>query len=286
MNFDLSAKLARMAEIRRKKPVYGEIIGFYDKIFRERDQCSRALHLPDIKLDKNILKAKLQGGFPLLDKTAVDLDVATLTDCFVHLLQISREKNPEAVTDIGYFFQSSDLEVSTVIKRTWGGDLGFLGGEYQKLKDPFLLFFLLVECLKPVYTFYARRLEMYLWGKTWERGYCPICGELPSIGEIAARASQRNLFCVYCETVWPFNPALCPFCGQEEEDGRRYLCVGEEREYRIEICTGCRRYLKVVDTDVLGSRVPLDVENIATLHLDMLAQQEGYERGAPIQLLV
>ncbi|HNR12101.1 MAG TPA: formate dehydrogenase accessory protein FdhE [Thermodesulfobacteriota bacterium] len=284
--FDLNAKLQRMAHIRRTKPAYQEVMDFYERIYRERDSCSSALVLPEMRIETRILNAKLQGGFPLLDKAAVTLDLVTLSDFFIHLLQVSREKNPDAVTDIGAFFQRTGLEVSTVIGKVWEGDFEFMLEEPRELADPFLLYFLLVECLKPVYTFYARQLEEHLWSKDWDHGYCPICGELPAMSEIAVKASQRNLFCVYCETTWPFDPGRCPFCGKEDEDGRSYLWVGNEREYRIEVCSECGRYLKVVDTDILGERVPLDVENIATLHIDIMAQQHGYERGAPIQLLI
>ena len=286
MDFDLYAKLDRMAEIRKAKPAYEELMRFYEKLFRARDRYARTLNLPAPKVDLKVLGLKVKGGFPVLDKTAVVLDLATLTALFIELLKISREKNPAATEDIGYFFQRKNVAVGTIIQNMWDGDLEFLGQERKELHDPFLLYFLLVETLKPVYTHYARVLEKHLRDVNWEQGFCPVCGELPPISEASGRKARKELFCVYCETVWPFQPLSCPFCGKEEETGRKRMYTGGERQYCIELCTECGKYIKVVDTDILGKRVPLDVENIATIHLDMLAQQEGFERGAPIQLLV
>ncbi len=286
MQFDLSTKLDRMAEVSRKRTAYRALMGFYERLFRERERCAQNLALSAPKVDLRIMTLKARGGFPILDKSGVTLDMDVLTSLFISLLKISREKNPEAVADIGYFFQRKNIEVSTVIQSVWNGDLEFMGGERQELRDPFLLYFLLIESLKPVYTRYAQILQEHLKNVRWEQGYCPICGELPPISEVAERGTCKNLFCVYCETLWPFQPASCPFCRKEEETSRKRLYMGGEREYYLEVCDECQKYIKVVDTDVIGKPVPLDVENIATIHLDMVAQQEGFERGAPIQLLV
>jgi FdhE protein len=286
MSFDILAKLDRMDEISQKKTAYRELMSFYGEIFRERHRCSQTLKLPGLRIDSRILAVKVKEGFPLFDKSAVALDLDALTELFISLLKISRKKNHEAAADIGYFFQQKDIEIRSVIQNVWDGDLEFMRGDRQVLGDPFLLYFLIIESLKPVYTYYAEILEEHHRDSNWGWGYCPVCGELPPISEVAGKEAPKRLFCVYCETVWPFEPYSCPFCGKEEEAGRKRLVVGEEREYSIEVCTECRKYIKAVDVNIIGKRVPLDVENIATIHLDMLAQQEGFERGAPIQLLV
>jgi len=44
--------------------------------------------------------------------------------------------------------------------------------------------------------------------------------------------------------------------------------------------------LKAIDPELIGSTVPLDIENIVTLHLDILAQQQAYRRGSSFPLLI
>jgi FdhE protein len=39
----------------------------------------------------------------------------------------------------------------------------------------------------------------------------------------------------------------------------------------------CKRYIKIVDFRDTRTKVNLDVEDIATLHLDILAYEEGYD---------
>jgi FdhE protein len=41
----------------------------------------------------------------------------------------------------------------------------------------------------------------------------------------------------------------------------------------------CSRYIKTRDSRKGGVDVQLEVENLLTIHLDMLATREGFERG-------
>lgn len=38
-------------------------------------------------------------------------------------------------------------------------------------------------------------------------------------------------------------------------------------------------YLNVVDSRELGAGLPMDVEDLNTMHLDLLAQNEGFSKG-------
>jgi len=111
----------------------------------------------------------------------------------------------------------------------------------------------------------------------WSEGYCPICGKEPKIGEIKGDEDSRFLFCNQCGFEWNYSRVKCPFCGNEEQHSLAYFTVEGEERYRVDVCNVCKRYVKIVDFRDTGEKVNLDVEDIATLHLDMLASEEGYE---------
>jgi FdhE protein len=168
----------------------------------------------------------------------------------------------------------------------WDGKIPLPTGGKEELGDPTLLSFLLTESLKPFYEYLAENLRAVIDVTLWEKGYCPVCGETPAIAAILEEKWSRILFCVHCGTEWPFPFLMCPFCGNEEEKGITYLYVENEKQYRVEVCKACQKYLKAVDIEFIGNPIPLEVENIATLHLDILAQREGYGRGAHYPLLI
>jgi len=43
-------------------------------------------------------------------------------------------------------------------------------------------------------------------------------------------------------------------------------------------------YLKAVDSRELGEGHPMDIEDINTLHLDILAQKEGFTKGKRLEV--
>ena len=286
MNFDLKTKLARMEQIKREKPAYRNLLDFYEKIFIAKEEFYQSLKALPIVFDEQGVKTKFKAGLPVLDKSAIELDSGALEIFFRTLLQISLEKNPDTAGKLHTFIKKGNLDVGKTIKAMWNGETPSPAGGKEELGDPTLLSFLLTESLKPFYEYLAENLRAVIDVTLWGKGYCPICGKTPPIAAIPEGKWSRHLFCVYCGTEWPFPFLMCPFCGNEEEEGVTYLYVENEKQYRLEVCKACQKYLKAVDIECIGTPVPLDVENIATLHLDILAQREGYGRGAHYPLLI
>lgn len=283
---DLITKLARMAEIKREKPAYRNLLDFYEKIFIAKEEFFQSLKTFPIVFDKPGIQVKFKAGIPVLDKDAIELDSEALEKFFHTLLKISCEKNPDTAGKLNTFIKKGNLDVGKNIKTMWRGEISSQMWKREELGDPTLLFFLLTESLKPFYEYLAENLRAVIDVTPWEKGYCPICGKPPSIAAIPEGKESKHLFCVFCGTEWPFSLVMCPFCENKEEEGITYFYVAHEKQYRIEVCKACQKYLKAVDIGFIGTPVPLDVENIATLHLDILAQREGYARGAHYPLLI
>jgi FdhE protein len=71
---------------------------------------------------------------------------------------------------------------------------------------------------------------------------------------------------------------ICAFCGNTDQESLRYLYSESEKGYRIDVCGKCKKYLKTVDSREISHEIVPVVEDIATLHLDMVAEEEGYEK--------
>jgi len=116
---------------------------------------------------------------------------------------------------------------------------------------------------------------------SWAYGYCPVCGGWPSLAEIRGLDGARHLRCGCCGSDWRTEWLRCPFCGESDHEklGSLVSPDGLER-HAIEICDGCRGYLKTFTT--LTASRPGDVllEDLATLALDMAALERDYRRPA------
>ena len=71
---------------------------------------------------------------------------------------------------------------------------------------------------------------------------------------------------------------MCPFCENTDHRTLRYFYTEKEKAYRIDICDKCNRYIKTVDSRQLADEIFLLVEDIGTLHLDILAANKGFKR--------
>jgi FdhE protein len=146
-----------------------------------------------------------------------------------------------------------------------------------------LLSLLLRTSLKPSLQVWARDLKQSVDFDRWRRGTCPVCGSLPVITEILGKEGERCLRCGLCGADWAYSRLRCAFCGNRDHKTLGHITVsGEEEKYRLQTCDECRGYLKVVVTFEPTPVELLPVEDLATLHLDLIAADHGYTRTADI----
>jgi FdhE protein len=115
---------------------------------------------------------------------------------------------------------------------------------------------------------------------------CPVCGSPPSIARLARGDGRRILTCGLCGSEWEAVRLACACCGTEAREALGVLRTDDAEARWIETCEGCAGYIKTVDARRLpeGEAVLPVVEEAATLHLDLLAEREGYVRRLPYVL--
>ncbi len=112
-------------------------------------------------------------------------------------------------------------------------------------------------------------------------GHCPMCGSAPALARLRRDDGRRILHCALCGQNWSFARLQCPFCGNRDQHTLGFLATTGDEVHSAETCGRCRRYIKTVDEDKLAAGeevIPL-VEDAATLHLDLVAERDGYVRS-------
>lgn len=115
-----------------------------------------------------------------------------------------------------------------------------------------------------------------------EGGRCRTCGSPPTLAVLEGEDGARRLFCSLCGDSWVAPRLMCAACGTKEQSKLGTLCLDEADPRWIEVCDACKRYLKTVDERRLpeGFDVVPRAEDARTMHLDMIAEEEGYLRSA------
>jgi len=142
--------------------------------------------------------------------------------------------------------------------------------------DPAVLLFLGKTALRPALLALRRLMEEGIEEKEWDKGYCPLCGSQPDMA-CFTRTGKRELHCELCGKQWGFARIACPFCNNREQKTLGYFEAQGEEGLRVYFCNSCLRYLKTIDGRVFEEIAPLELEDLATLHLDVIAQENGFK---------
>jgi FdhE protein len=110
----------------------------------------------------------------------------------------------------------------------------------------------------------------------WGQGYCPICGSQPGMAYFS-KTGNRYLHCELCGEEWPYPRLQCPFCQNQDQETLGYFHGEQEEGLRVDYCKKCLRYVKTVDQRVFEKATPMEIENLATIHLDLLAEENGFK---------
>ena len=144
---------------------------------------------------------------------------------------------------------------------------------------------LLLAAFVPFYTAYASKQQSASLAN-WQKGWCPVCGQHPVNGFNRPGDGRRILGCWLCDTQWTYSRTLCPVCGNQGQDGLLLLTpLGGDGRRRIQACEDCGHYLKITDCTEASGECDLQVENSATVNLDILAQRKGYRPASHPQRL-
>ena len=233
--------------------------------------------------DREVVGIKQKEGFPLfsaIEELPLDLDhVSQLFRGYLaHLVDTDRPDR-EAIRDALNRMIAEPGWLGDILQacyrpdeETWKEVIG------EVPLEPAVLQFLGHWALRPSLLRLREKVAGWLAKDQWEQGYCPVCASQPCIAYFDSSGS-RFLHCGFCGEEWPFPRIRCPFCENEDRETLGYFEAEEEEGFRVDFCRKCNRYLKTVDRRAFEKSTPMELENLATLHLDLIAMKEGFTGG-------
>jgi FdhE protein len=223
--------------------------------------------------------AKLAAGVPLLrgeDLSAVRKDLGTrmLTVCKV----IERHQAADAAAVLAAAVRTEAIEPAILLSEVLAGRPEAVHARAEALGlDASLVATALRLAALPMLAGIAAEFEPLRQDAGWERGYCPVCGSWPLLGEFRGLEQTRHLRCGWCASAWAFARLRCPFCDTRDHRHLAYIHAdGEQDRYRAATCDACHGFVKMV-TSLSALPLPLLlVKDVATLHLDLAAADRGF----------
>lgn len=256
------------------------ILAFYRAIVKEQIKVygkqQAAKELPDqTEVDK-----LLRQGRPINSQWPVSVNYEQMKALFLKLGEILSEHRPEKNNDIKKI-TAKDWDFENLAQIFASDNLSPIIKEAEEEQvDPSLLAFLIVNALRPFYAFQAQAVIGLVKDEEWQRPHCPVCGQRGEMAVLQGDGGKRYLYCPTCDVTWKYLRLECPYCDADHEK-LRYLEV-EDSLYRLDVCENCQGYIKTLDAQELASVPNLFLEDLLTMHLDLLAEKEGYTKDPSV----
>ena len=270
----------RITQFQQAMPYCREILDFYALILEEQARIRPQLKITVPVVSKKLLSSRLDKGLSLLGKEgfAIDLDVAQ--KLFYILSEIGQRSTPKMGAEIPRITGAAErgtLVLRELLSRHY--DMDHLNQAAERCGvDKGILSFLIHASVKPSLDAQMEQLKGDLKLEEWLQGQCPLCGSGPQMAQLRDEGGERYLQCSFCGCQWRWERIGCPYCNNKSFDSLHYLYSEDEEAYRVDLCDACKGYLKTVDARKLDYEPSLDLEDIVTIHLGILALEKGYRR--------
>jgi FdhE protein len=226
------------------------------------------------------LEIQRKEGFPLFAREDLPVDFASASTLLSRFFEYLGETDREDHAALSNALKRSeeDLQWNNKLLKAIleQGEPNLNVMAEQVALDPGVLLFLGKTALRPSLIALRHLMESRMDEKEWDNGYCPLCGSQPDMA-CFNKKGKRRLHCELCGQEWTFARIGCPFCNERTQESLGYLEPETEEGLRVYCCQSCQRYLKTIDGRVFEEVAPLEVESLAALHLDLIAQDNGFK---------
>lgn len=275
--------------VKKSKPVYAEILEFYGGVFEAQENCKGRLQIEPLQLSEELQTARAREQLPLIEIGEFIFDNKESAALFLTLSHLAVEANPDLSA-------AAKVIIAAVGKTIKPDELfeGLLKGNealFENIVDELeiekpVLGFLTYNSLKPSIGACAEQLAVYLNpNEPWLQGYCPVCGSAPILS-LLEDEGQRKLVCSFCWHLWSARRVHCPYCDSSQNKDLHYFYSEEEKDTRVDVCDNCKKYIKTLDTRKVERLIYPPLEQISTIHLDIKAQEMGFEPGIKLFMQV
>ncbi|XPV76927.1 MAG: formate dehydrogenase accessory protein FdhE [Desulfovibrio sp.] len=223
------------------------------------------------------------AGTPLFKDNVLPVDLTHGEKVFMEILRLcSVDSSPLkwAALNIVELIKSKTILVEDVLVKVASREHNELREYADTAKDATgFLFFCAYNALLPSTMFHIEKItELNEIPKKWTHGHCPVCGGSPYISHLEGEGGARHLTCVRCQTTYESTRMACAFCQSPGNDGMESFSIEELPAYKVTICDSCNGYIKTADfREYTRNRIPR-TDDLESIQLDMLAQEQKFVR--------
>ncbi|WP_157812125.1 formate dehydrogenase accessory protein FdhE [Alteribacter populi] len=257
-----------------------EYIHLQEEIIREQTVLKEKISM---QWSATIEREGIDPEFPIVPQLpSTPISVSLYRDALVTILSSLSTYTEELQNDVDRCKNVFDNEGHVVswIKES----LRYNTGYFQSFADDheisaWLPHFVAEQAIRPFLHVISKRCESFI-EEMNVGGGCPCCAE-PVRLKVETGNEESQFICPRCETSWSQKRKSCVHCGEEKEGYVLTLSIEEDDTSQLEVCESCKNYVKVIMKSSNDSKSTAALLDLLTLHLDYIAQEEGYGEAYP-----
>jgi FdhE protein len=280
INYETSEMKNIIERALEQNPQSSEIIKAFGPIITLQRQLARQSFTK--KLDCSLVdKEKLRAGVPVSRQIELFLPDDSLKEIALSIASAVKEGIPqltESINLISGLIQEGKIDPLDYFKSSSNSENMAVDGWSKNLQiSPSNASFLMSLVSRVALERRAKEITAALGAFDWEKGYCPICGEFPSIALIEEEGGKRFLHCSSCGQDWCFTRVSCPYCEKENVQGMEYFYVENKTQESAFVCDNCKKYLITLYRAGKVFARDMDIAALSLIHMDIIMQGKGYE---------
>lgn len=270
-------------QLTQLRPSYTDLLAFYAAVFTQQEKAKGDIDLAPMQLPPETVAARRRKSLPLVEVSGLAFDLPTshgLLETLCALAATQATEMHETAAAVAEARARGDLDPQALFRSFLRSDDVYLQDTAERIgSDAKTLGFLAYHSIQPSIELGAAQLASYLDTESvWQKGYCPVCGSAPGLA-VLGQEGHRVVVCSFCRHQWQAPRLFCVFCENTTTDELHYVFTEEERDLRIDVCERCRHYIKTVQRREVSRPLFPPLEQVASLHLDMIAAEKGFRSG-------
>lgn len=277
-----SVRQERARVLKKKWPAYGPLLDFYVAVAEAQDAARDKLKKfgEDAEPGDGAGRAEANSVQPRSLEATIDISAAQ--EFFMELCELAKQQNDHLSSQaiiIRSHHESGALDLPALLEK--GTDASEIAAVAKRIGvSEIVLAFLISNSLKPFLEASRDQVLKQQDFSNWKKVHCPVCGAPPSLSVIKGDPALRYSQCSQCSCQWQVDRTACSVCGSDEKDTRSYFHGEGQSVHRIDVCDTCNHYIKTINLADLEDIDP-GLEDLASLHLDVVASEKGYKRLVP-----
>jgi len=234
-------------------------------------------HPAELPVDAHRTAECLKHGLPPLAADTLVREGAWLPLLDAWLTAFMVPDNPAVAAAIGQLREADSGQ-----RKAWA--ISLLSGQYDSLPPALVPF--LGAGLQLAWSHWLLQLDLTTLREREDQTHCPCCGAPPMAGiirHLGQLNGLRYLVCSLCACEWHYVRLKCSHCRSTKKLDYLHF-EGSPNGIKAEACPECNGYLKQLYLELAPDGESLSAD-LATLDLDMLLAEQGFQRQAPNLLL-